>query len=49
MIRAKRKNCLKKSFDNEKNSREISEHKIAAREKTAGLWSGNSWDWIQRP
>ena len=30
------------SFNNEKNCREISEHKIAVCEKTAGLWSGNS-------
>ena len=32
------------SFNNEKNCREISEHKIAVCEKTAGLWSGNSSD-----
>ena len=32
------------SFNNEKNCREISEHKIAVCEKTAGLRSGNSLD-----
>ena len=30
------------SFNNEKNRRKISEHKIAVCEKTAGLRSGNS-------
>ena len=32
------------SLNNEKNCREISEHKIAVCEKIAGLWSGNSSD-----
>ena len=32
------------SINNEKNYREISEHKIAVCEKTAGLRSGNSSD-----
>ena len=32
------------SFNNEKHCREISEHKIAVCEKTAGLRSGNSSD-----
>ena len=32
------------SFNNEKNCREISGHKIAVCEKTAGLRSGNSSD-----
>ena len=32
------------SFNNGKNCREISEHKIAVCEKTAGLRSGNSSD-----
>ena len=32
------------SFNNEKNCREISEHKIAVCEKTGGLRSGNSSD-----
>ena len=32
------------SFNNEKNCREISEHKIAVCVKTAGLRSGNSSD-----
>ena len=31
-------------FNNEKNCREISEHKIAVCEKTAGLRSGSSSD-----
>ena len=32
------------SFNNEKNCREISEHKIAVCDKTAGLRSGNFSD-----
>ena len=32
------------SFNNEKHCREISEHKIAVCEKTAGLRNGNSSD-----
>ena len=32
------------SFNNKKHCREISEHKIAVCEKTAGLRSGNSLD-----
>ena len=32
------------SFNNEKNCREVSEHKIAVCKKTAGLRSGNSSD-----
>ena len=36
--------CNRVSFNNEKHCREISEHKIAVCEKTAGLRSGNSTD-----